>query len=805
MKLKLLLTILLLTISLSINAEVTLDGTLGRGGALPGPDYLIGADLGQQHGGNLFHSFKDFNLQSFESATFSGPSNVNNVISRVTGGNPSQIDGLIRSTILNADMYLVNPYGIMFGPNAQLDVQGSFHASTADYLRLGDGGHFDARNPNNSLLTVAPVEAFGFLTDNPAPISFQGSKLRVLPEQDFTIVGGDIVMEQAQVFAGHNKEMNGGKIKIASVASQGEVISLESDLLVSSFDELGDISISGSGKINIVFGENTLGVSGKQTGLALIKGKNLLLSNRSDIAAHTFGNDEVDHRPGEGVHISLTGQLKMIQGSEIVSKTFRYWQTAPIVIEVDQLELRDGSQISSNVFKFGQGNDITIKANEILLSGISEMAVTASNGLVAPNTSGIASLSHTLRADAIESTINIEADKLVIEKQGTVNVASLAVGDAGSINLNVGQLIVDSGGSITSSTVGLGDGGSIDIKANDIVLSNVGAIQSTGIGPGQGKAGSITIETNNLDLTQGGNINVLTLGLGKSGTINIKVSDRLHLSGQADESLFFLYDFSNLQLQGMLPLLGIMPEDLVGPSKITAAVINMGPESAGTIDIEAGRLSLEKGAKITGEHRGMGDAGNISIRASDFRLSQSIITTETFGGGGGGNITINTPNLLYLREGDITTSVGTGRGQGGDITIENPTFVVLGHGKIKAQADEGRGGNIRIVANHFIKSFDSIVSASSRLGIDGNVEIDSPSENVTEGLLTLSTTPIDTDTSSKDPCSVYSWEEYINRSRFDIHPIAGSPPSPYDLTPSRLSNANKTDRQSSVMPEEQLF
>jgi len=146
MKLKLLLTILLLTISLSINAEVTLDGTLGRGGALPGPDYLIGADLGQQHGGNLFHSFKDFNLQSFESATFSGPSNVNNVISRVTGGNPSQIDGLIRSTILNADMYLVNPYGIMFGPNAQLDVQGSFHASTADYLRLGDGGHFDARN-----------------------------------------------------------------------------------------------------------------------------------------------------------------------------------------------------------------------------------------------------------------------------------------------------------------------------------------------------------------------------------------------------------------------------------------------------------------------------------------------------------------------------------------------------------------------------------------------------------------------------------------------------------------------------------
>jgi len=106
---KYLLTIPLLIISLPINAEVTLDGTLGYSGALPGHDYLIGADLGQQHGGNLFHSFQDFNLQSFESATFSGPDSVNIVFSRVTGGNLSNIDGLIRSTIPNAEMFLLNP------------------------------------------------------------------------------------------------------------------------------------------------------------------------------------------------------------------------------------------------------------------------------------------------------------------------------------------------------------------------------------------------------------------------------------------------------------------------------------------------------------------------------------------------------------------------------------------------------------------------------------------------------------------------------------------------------------------------
>ncbi|EDN69451.1 Large exoprotein containing haemagglutination activity domain [Beggiatoa sp. PS] len=157
-------SILLLTIltSTTIYAEITLDGTLGPSLSLTGPDYAINAELGQQQGNNLFHSFENFNLNANESATFSGANTIQNVISRVTGGNPSNIDGLIRSTIPNADMYFLNPYGIMFGPTAKLDVQGSFHASTADYLRLGKGGQFNARQPNNSILTVAPVEAFWF-------------------------------------------------------------------------------------------------------------------------------------------------------------------------------------------------------------------------------------------------------------------------------------------------------------------------------------------------------------------------------------------------------------------------------------------------------------------------------------------------------------------------------------------------------------------------------------------------------------------------------------------------------------------
>ncbi|MDM8558950.1 filamentous hemagglutinin N-terminal domain-containing protein [Candidatus Parabeggiatoa sp. HSG14] len=154
-----------LLFSIHLSAGVVTDGSVGPRLDLPGIDYQIGADLGQQKGDNLFHSFQDFNLQNWESATFSGPGSVTNIISRVTGGNRSKIDGVIRSTIPNADMYFLNPYGIMFGPNARLEVMGAFHASTADYLRFSDGKRFSTTQPNNPILSVAPVEAFGLLTD----------------------------------------------------------------------------------------------------------------------------------------------------------------------------------------------------------------------------------------------------------------------------------------------------------------------------------------------------------------------------------------------------------------------------------------------------------------------------------------------------------------------------------------------------------------------------------------------------------------------------------------------------------------
>ena len=102
-------------------------------GAIPGTDQFdIQADFGHRAGHNLFHSFERFSLRSSESAVFHGPAAIRNVISRVTGGERSKINGTIRSEIEGADFYFINPAGVLFGPRAFLEVTGSFHASTAN-------------------------------------------------------------------------------------------------------------------------------------------------------------------------------------------------------------------------------------------------------------------------------------------------------------------------------------------------------------------------------------------------------------------------------------------------------------------------------------------------------------------------------------------------------------------------------------------------------------------------------------------------------------------------------------------------
>jgi filamentous hemagglutinin family protein len=184
-----------------VQAQIVTDGSLGPRVSLRGGEIEIGAALGSRRGANLFHSFERFGIAPGQTATFTGPGDIKNVISRVTGGAASTIDGTLRSTVGQADLYFVNPAGVVFGPNARLDVPGSFHVSTAHELRFADGARFSAVDPAGSGLTVAAPEAFGFLDRPPGRITVDQSQLELKPSKSqlelkpsktLSLVGGDI-------------------------------------------------------------------------------------------------------------------------------------------------------------------------------------------------------------------------------------------------------------------------------------------------------------------------------------------------------------------------------------------------------------------------------------------------------------------------------------------------------------------------------------------------------------------------------------------------------------------------------------
>jgi len=781
MKSHYLLAIPILASSLGANAEVTLDGSLGRSGALPGPDYLIGTDLGRQHGGNLFHSFQEFNLNRLESATFSGPNSVSNIISRVTGGNPSNIDGLIRSTV-PADMYFLNPNGIMFGPNAQLDVQGSFHASTADYLRLGNGGRFDARNPGDSLLTVAPIEAFGFLTDTPASITTQDSDLSVSEGNSLSLIGGDLslngnspvlfnvqgVMETFSrsklyetqglmaVFAGSKLSAPLGRINLVSVASQGEVIPSEFGL---------DLNAEGG---TITANNTLIDVSSRGSGDVFIRGGQLIM-DETVIQANTMANQN-----GRAIDIKLTDSVEL-KGNivSIMSNTIGSGNAGTITINVPSLTMTE-NYLDARSSGIGNAGDIIIKAKQISLeqgsyiinttfigqAGTINLNATDSISISGINAKGLPTIIINDTHGGKLGSIIITTEILNIDG-AIVTANNHGMFEGNSITLNADKINMTDGGLVVTTVFSDGNGGDVNINANTISIigrragsfvegttgllieNNQSAISS--VSYGKGTAGNTSIVANNLILYGRGGI---TAGTGNKGAAgNIKVTVKNLFLGAGSEINSSSGGFFGKKLfigQGPGGNIHVIATDNITisgqddhglPSAISTNSLGIG--QGGDVKVETNHLNINDGSAITANAMGTGKAGNIVIQANTINLSGNSTITTSSEHATGGNITITVPNRLFLQEGQITTSVHGGTGDGGNITIENPVFVVLNQGKIKAQANAGRGGNIRVVADQFITSPDSLISASSRLGLDGNVQIDSPAVDMDAMLVVL--------------------------------------------------------------------
>ena len=822
--------LMLLTLNNQIYAEVITDGTLGAQLNLPGPDFQIEANLGQQLGGNLFHSFQDFNLQNHESITFSGPDSVNIIFSRVTGGNPSQINGTIRSTIPHAELFLLNPAGIIFGESAHLDVQGGFHASTADYMRLGTTGRFDARVPLQSILTTAPPMAFGFL-DVPKPIQLQSSDLAVAPQADFSLIGGDLTLNHAQLNAAS------GRFNLVSVASQGEVTSKAGRLDVripetASFTQLGYIDVL----------DSHIETSGSPAGGISIRGGQVWLRD-SLIHAHTLGeNDSKDIDIVATDWLRIQGEVADTSSYEhtianidikdsvgIISNTFARGKAGHIMITTPRLEMRQ-SAIDTSTNGEGDAGNIDVNSQQIRLEeGAEILSNTYSTG-----DGGQINLQATERLDLIDSRIFHTAAE--ITSRTVIQTNTFDTGDGGEIVIATGHLSLF-GGYILSNTTNQGNSGSIIISADQMEVFNGSAItaavlpQATGYGGsikinvtdtiqlagfrpgfinesfiiienfqsaitpatlGKSLGGSLEILTKNLMVSDYATIAAATAGVGMAGNMNIVV-DNLYLKDGG-----ILTNSSGAIVGGELWLATgdsghitvTAKEDIVisghnpfNPSSIASNTFLSG--QGGNLDIQANRLILTDGGTISANSLGIGNAGNIHIQANQLSLTNGGEITSAATQAVGGSVTVVAADLLYLRDAQLTTSVHGGKGNGGNITIENPTLIVLDQSQIVAQADAGQGGNIRLVANNFLKTPDSLISASSRLGLAGEIVINSPDDSVGGNLLVLPTGFIDVSSLLPRPCEAMTLQEYLQRSGFRVNRLAGSSLlSPFDLKPS---------------------
>jgi filamentous hemagglutinin family protein len=671
-----------------LQAQIATDGSVGPAVDLAGPDYVIPADLGLQSGGNLFHSFDTFGVASGESATFTDTGAVapiDRVLGRVTGGSPSEIDGFLRSEIPGADLYLLNPSGVIFGPDARLDVQGSFHTSTADELRFPNGERFETHAGGDvPLLAVAAPEAFGFLSSEPASIDVDGSFLQVPDGETISLVGGDLTLEASRTL-----QANTGRIDLVAVGSPGSVrLGQGGDAPhLEGFSTLGDIRLT-DGSIS------TAGPSGG--GRIFLRGGDIVLRDADVLSArfHDAGVAGSVDIAAEGL-LHLTDSMAAAGTHGTVEGDAGRIDVRAHELRID-LEDRDRSGFDVRSFSAGRAGTIDVEAERIEIGprrgGVH--AFDASTFATGPGGGEI-----TVRADVLEMRDN------------TIGAVSgrFASGDAGHIDIQAREIRLDGSSRIDASSVrdvgsgvpSRGDAGRIDVAAQSIVLGtgNPSLRVSTG---GSGQAGEIHIATDTLEMRNGSFLEAVAFGgsTGDAGSIHVE-AERISIQGAGG--------FTGMNVA------------TVGTGR--GGEIHL---AADVIDIDSGYLGVGAGGGSTG------DAGSISLVAPDVQLTanhtDTTLEARTFGTGAGGRIDV-TGEHLALGGGAARVLVDAttfGPGRAGEIHLRGETLEITSRsfvGAIALGGTTGDAGRVVIEGGDIALDASEVLASTFGAGAAGEVHI----------------------------------------------------------------------------------
>ena len=681
----------------SVQAQISSDGTL------PTPSQIITLDNlnftvseGSQTGTNLFHSFSQFSVPTNGSVVFNNAPGVLNIIGRVTGTSISTIDGSLGANGL-ANVFLINPNGIAFGANASLDIGGSFLVTTANSLRFADGTEFmaTANQPLPVLTVTAPTGLqFGQSANS---INVQGDGLAVQPGNTLALVGGEvsIVDGNTNTFPA-TLAAPGGRIEIGSVASnslvsltpvdQGFTLDYENvqNFQDISLSQLAIIDVTDLNPLPFPFG------GGQEIGSGDIQlqGQRIRITGGSQISSQTAGDlaaGTIILKASEVIDLSGTGDTPFgAITSNVNTITVGNGSSGDIVIKTQKLLVRDGATIFSASFNSdspffpnaGQGASgaISIFASDsVVLMGSS--AAIGATGQVA----GASSIS--IRAiDGLGGELQIQTARLMVSDGASISVSTMGNGQGGTLNLEASD-------SISVSGTGIRDGA---FEPSTIIAESTGA----------GIAGDLNIQTRQLNVLDGGEINASSAAAGNAGLLSI-TADNITLDQGNLTAATAMSDGGNISLQVSGALL------LGNASQITAAAgqAATGIGDGGNIEISAGAIAAVPGSdsNITAD-AGQGQGGNINLTTQGvFGLAEQVATAGNSTNdidassdfGLAGTVSINTPEtdpsqgLTDLPTTTVDPSGLVAQACPGDVgeTSDLSEFVVTGRGGLPTSPD----------------------------------------------------------------------------------------------------------------------
>ncbi len=696
----------LVAVSGNLVAQIVTDGTVGPPASLTGPAFVIPDTLGTQLGGNLFHSFSDFNINTGESATFTSgfAGATDNVISRVTGSSPSTIDGVLRNTITGADFWFINPSGVVFGAGASLDMTASFYASTASFIELGDCsatpdacGRFSAISPAGSTLSVAQPTAFGFLGGEPGPVTVLGqagdrAELVVQPGESMFLAGRMGPADAAGAPAGGLTQARlaapEGRVDLVSVGglAPGET------RLVGVTPTPGGAPVTGvtDGLGSLALDTMTIDVSGVNGGRVYLRGSRIVLDG-SVINANGSGagnGGRVDVEAGE--FRMVTSSPANTDGSAILVGTGALSASGPAgiaTVRARTINIRDGGSVEADN-RDGTGGSIELYGDSIAVSEGRIQASTIGNGrggtiLVGGYGSTASDLQPAISLTVTGNDgdpgndrpngrprdfgqIRVDSDKRSDGDAGLPGEIRVA---ARSVRLNRGGVLF----ATNRKGTGLpGERGLIDVQVEDLYLEGGIAAQTFGPGPGsdlriRGLGPTLAparliampglAETGFYSYIQAGSSsNDLLLGNGiggRPGNITV-LAAAIEMGSEAQITnainAFGLESSSGFRID-------IQAGSLLMREGAFISSNTSGSASAGVVAIEADSLVLQgEGTRIEAISRGLGAAGDIQLRALSTLIDGGLVASTTFGGGNGGSIVLETDRLELRNGGRIDTS-----------------------------------------------------------------------------------------------------------------------------------------------------